>query len=163
MSSVLSFLPDFIKNLFGIGSIKYYYEDVDIPIRPGINLFRCSLIKEEYCCGHHAPIGYFLNIYGKRTSELKFQQLCPDCYVVDLLERGLIRCCMCGGPIYKGDQVILYNLDGRYMEVNWPITTIAGKYGVGCIYMGCCASISSEKTIWDGQGIQELQNQKTSA
>ena len=101
-------------------------------------------------CGHHGPRAYQLTIFGLTTRKIKDQRFCPDCGIADA-KQFIIRCCLCGLPIFPGDPVAIYNSE-HIIKSSYVHST--DDVALGCCRHDCCISLGFFSGHWTPEGFQ---------
>jgi hypothetical protein len=104
-------------------------------------------------CGRMAPQRFVLSIFGERTRVISSKKSgCPEC-VTKELTASVIRCALCGLPIWPGQAVGLYSisLNKRLLRLN--IATKVGDNAIGCMRWNCGEG-AAFAGHWTGEEIQ---------
>lgn len=105
-----------------------------------------------YHCGHKGPKKFTLTILGKECTPKKvYFKDRPFCHAC--LRASIIRCVLCGNPIYPGSSIAAYG-DMEDFKEEWKTYTTEEKHSVvGCMSMECCPSGGFFAGHWTGQEV----------
>lgn len=107
----------------------------------------------KHSCGHRGAKWFTLSVYGEETKKIKHK--CAECCIEELKE-VVIRCALCGLPIYPGEGVAIYYKDSGAVVLENPV--LVGKDGViGCLRWDCCPSGGFFAGHWSLDGYQPLE------
>jgi hypothetical protein len=107
----------------------------------------CAEKIRNYKCGHRGPVWFALNTYGAESKKIGSSKTCPDC-TIGILRQMVIRCALCGLPIFPGEGVALYS---RASSQYKSIATKVGKNFIGCLRWECCPSGGFYAGHWTGE------------
>lgn len=106
----------------------------------------------NYNCGHKGPYKFTLMILGEdctpKKKYFKDRPFCPDC-----IRSVIIRCALCGNPIFPGSPVARYG-DMKDFKGEWK--TYADEEEtvvIGCMGWDCCPSGGFFSGHWTGEYI----------
>ncbi len=100
-----------------------------------IEVLDASVKQRRYSCGHDASKTFRVSFYGQVSKLFKRARKCPDCFIAEVSPH-VIRCVLCGDPIFPGDGVALYAPDNT-MRLDIATTLPDGQV-IGCMGWDCC-------------------------
>lgn len=103
-------------------------------------------------CGHDGPQWYQLNMFGLVSDKIDDGKHCPDC-LINQLRQHVIRCSLCGLPIFPGNGVALYHESSEGLK-HKDVSVRVGESYIGCLRWDCCPSGGFFAGHWSEDGFK---------
>lgn len=114
--------------------------------------------RERFECGHEGPHTFTYHIYGESLQACagskappgatQAQEMCPECMLADIVKK-VVRCSLCGMPIFPGQVVSLVNPFDPSAHTVWH-----NESAICCLRSDCDASNPSGR--WTGEGVEDF-------
>ena len=102
---------------------------------------KCEIIYRSwwcrtYHCGHRDARVFRIRAFGVETKKIRQKERCAECFLQHVREK-VIRCALCGLPIFPGDPVALYHRKSEGLQ--FEVASFTEKdAAIGCLRWDCC-------------------------